>query len=113
MNRAPNISDAGDVLRARAAQVLGWSFADACTLSWGALREAIRTKDAPLHVAMGDHASTGGPVTNPKVSGYVYCAHTGCSAIMIGVEGDLCEDCTGEPGDGSCDGCDCDRGDNA
>ena len=42
-------------------------------------------------------------------SGYVHCAHAHCFAIIIGHEGDLCEDCKAEdPGKDatSCEGCD-------
>lgn len=43
-------------------------------------------------------------------AGYVHCAHAYCFAVIIGHEGDLCEDCEAADlgsADGSfCNGCD-------
>jgi len=45
--------------------------------------------------------------TNPATAtGYVHCAHTHCFAIIIGRQGDLCDDCKDDADKTHCEGCD-------
>jgi hypothetical protein len=46
------------------------------------------------------------------MSGYTHCAHASCFAIIVGNDGDLCDDCLAEDAEGDaseCAGCDNDR----
>lgn len=49
------------------------------------------------------------------MSGYVYCAHLYCFAIIVGQLGDLCDDCAAQTdltvGQLECEGCDNDSTD--
>lgn len=50
------------------------------------------------------------PMSNASV-GYTHCAHVHCFAIIIGKDGDLCDDCkecNSDPNASYCEGCDLD-----
>lgn len=46
--------------------------------------------------------------TKQPSTGYIYCGHKHCCAIIIGKPGDLCDDCQLDPdaSEGCCTGCD-------